>query len=245
MRVAILSDIHSNWPALKAVAIDLEKMNVDRVYCLGDIVGYCAQPGECVDWVKNNADLVVAGNHEDMLARGQAFKNGNEHAQTSSEKNRVALTEIQLLYLKSLPLVVVDQEIDLTLAHANASYAASFDYIQDEGEAIEELTRAKTRFTAIGHTHSPRLFFQHEGVKKIEWDKAIDIRDGGKILIDVGSVGQPRDGDCRSCYVILDVHGKSASCRYRRVYYRIDQTVAKMKRHGYPKILIERLFQGR
>ena len=244
MRVAILSDIHSNWPALKAVAADLGKMNVDRVYCLGDTVGYCAQPRECVDWVKNNTDLVVAGNHEAMFARGQALKNANEYARASSEKNRVVLTEIQLLYLKSLPLVVVDQEIDLTLAHANASCAGSFDYIHDEGEAIEELIKAKTRFTAIGHTHSPRLFFLHEGKKKIEWNKAIDVRDGGKILIDVGSVGQPRDGDCRACYVVLDIEKSKAACCYRRVFYRIDQTVARMRRRDYPKILMERLFLG-
>lgn len=244
MRIALLSDIHSNWPALKAVARDIEKMNVDRVYCLGDIIGYCAHPRECVDWVRNNADLVVGGNHEAMLSQKQAFKNGNEYAQAASIKNRETLSEERLLYLKSLPLVLVDKEVDLTLAHANVSCAASFDYIQDEVSAIDELIRAKTRFTAIGHTHKQRLFSRHDGVKAIEQGKEIDIKDGGKYLIDVGSVGQPRDNDSRAGYVILEVDKDKAVCFFRRVFYRIDQTVSKMEHCGYPEPLRERLFFG-
>ncbi|MEK7511967.1 MAG: metallophosphoesterase family protein [Patescibacteria group bacterium] len=244
MRIALLSDIHSNWPALKAVARDIEKMNVDRVYCLGDIIGYCAHPRECVDWVKNNADVAVAGNHEVMLNRGQAFKNGNEYAQVAAEKNREALTDEQIAYLKLRSLLVVDQGLDLTMAHANTTYPEGFDYIFNEEMAIDELIRAKTRFTAIGHTHKQRLFSRHDGVKAIEQGKEIDIKDGGKYLIDVGSVGQPRDNDSRAGYVILEVDKDKAVCFFRRVFYRIDQTVSKMEHCGYPEPLRERLFFG-
>lgn len=244
MRIALLSDIHSNWPALKAVAQDIDKMNVHRVYCLGDTIGYCAHPRECIDWVRNYADMAVAGNHEAMLTNGRAFTNGNEYAKVAAEKNRETLTDEQILHLGALSLIVVDHVNDLTMAHANATYAEGFDYVMDEIEAVEELTRAKTRFTAIGHTHKPRLFSLHEKMEKIEGDRTIDIRDGGKYLIDVGSVGQPRDNDCRACYVILDVNEKNAICCYRRVFYDIGRTVAKMKQHGYPEPLRERLFFG-
>lgn len=231
MRLAFLSDIHSNYIALKAVEEDLAD-KVDKIYVLGDIVGYGPQPSEVIEWVRKNAEAVVQGNHDYSVGTGDTSWL-NASAAFAAEWTRKVLGDEQIRYLSSLPLkktIKVEGKI-LMMVHGSPddplheyvfpqTHQSLFDYY---------LNKEKVQILAMGHTHYP---FSSETPLGL--------------VFNPGSVGQPRDGDPRASYAILELSSGSTSITIdnRRVRYDIEKTAELIYSAGLPKKFGERLFQG-
>ncbi len=250
MRYALLSDIHGNLEALTAVLDFLASQKIDRVLCLGDTVGYGAQPAACLDKLIAVKALVVAGNHDQACI-------GKLNAEWFHESARIALmwTRDQLDFadldaLRRFPLV--EQSERVTLVHATLQHPERFTYLVDVGQAIETLRRCRTLFCCVGHTHIPWLVEYNRQENRVERVlsgpelKTVAFQDDAqtmRYLVNPGSVGQPRDGDPRSSVGILDFKAKRVSIH--RVTYDIARAQEKIRQAKLPSFFAERLSLGR
>ena len=247
MKVAILSDIHGNLEALKTVLADISGMGVNRIYCLGDIVGYGPYPSECLELIRRYATVIIGGNHEEMtcnfiewqtkLINFAALK-GIEHAL----KN---LSTEQLDFLKRLSDKMDLTDLDMTLVHGGFAQPHRWGYIDLWQEAKEHLTFFSSKTGVCGHTHKPFLFipcydeFFRKSVEGIVFDR------NERVIVNVGSVGQPRDGDPRASYGLFEYTDKSVSLSIIRLAYDIEKTVKAIKDAQLPERTGQRLFEGR
>jgi predicted phosphodiesterase len=251
---AIISDIHSNLEALQAVLEDIDKQNVKEIYCLGDVVGYGPNPRECVDAVMK-CQMVLLGNHDQgAMFDPEGFNPPAERAifwtraqlETPGE-NRMA-REARWEFLAERPRSF--KEDGFLYVHGSARNPLN-EYVFPEDiynqRKMERIFALVERYCFQGHTHVPGIFteqlpddlYQFHSPDEIEYVHRLD---GRKTLCNVGSVGQPRDGDWRACYILLD----GESIRYRRVEYDIDTTVKKI--YAIPDLenfLGDRLRDGR
>lgn len=244
MKIAIISDVHSNLEALKKVLKDIKSCEVDEVYCLGDIVGYGPEPGECLDEVRGVAGKIVKGNHEEYLFKiGLAEVEVNKYAFAGLRYSLDNLSGSDLKFLESLPARIVDQELNLSLAHGSFSLPCTQEYIEDWKDAEMETRVVPTHLCFIGHTHEPRIFC--EGRINVQAFEDYALSSPKKYIINVGSVGQPRDRDCRASYGVLTITEEGASYALRRVEYNIKKAKVKFLKAGLPELLADRLFSGR
>jgi predicted phosphodiesterase len=244
MQLAFISDIHANLEALEAVLADSEKQKADEIICLGDIVGYGANPNECVKIVREKSSTILLGNHDAAAVNLLATHHFNSHAKIAIEWTAGALNNESRSFLLSLPLTVTRD--GLTLVHATPYEPNMWYYITSLEEAAFNFQYFETDACLVGHTHIPILIvldkqkevYVHQGA-------AINLRamNGSRILINVGSVGQPRDRNPLSCYALLDT--ESGDFTYRRVAYDIENAQAKMKKINMPEFLINRIKEGR
>jgi diadenosine tetraphosphatase ApaH/serine/threonine PP2A family protein phosphatase len=243
MRVAILADIHANLAAFEAVLADIEaKGEVDELWCLGDIVGYGPDPGECVKLLRKCNPVCVSGNH-DLGAIGKLeLSYFNPAAAEACRWTAARLNPVEARYLEDLPATV--QRGDFLLAHGSP-LEPSLEYVISTGIAAKNFSFFKSRFCLVGHTHVPLAFREEEGFcASISLSPGIGLVMGEKrMIINPGGVGQPRDGDPRASYAIYDSEGKMF--RLYRVPYDIRSTQDKMVKAGLPMQLISRLETGR
>ncbi|MBT6690803.1 metallophosphoesterase family protein [Candidatus Parcubacteria bacterium] len=242
MRIAVLSDVHSNWEALKAVWYDLKELRIDAVYFLGDIIGYGPQPRACWETACVMATDMIRGNHEEgLLDLDFAAKYFNGSALTGVQFTDQQLNVAEKAAIARLPYNLVLPELDITLAHG--SFSDHWDYIDEADRAREEIPHFQTKLCFVGHTHIPFIFGSEEGLIK---DITEDMLLAGeqKFLINVGSVGQPRDGDCRACYAVIEIREGQFYFDLRRVFYDIQKTADAIYKHDLPSWLAERLFSG-
>ena len=236
MKIAILSDIHGNLEALTEALEYIKRCDVDKIYCLGDIVGYGANPNECVAIIRENCKRVLMGNH-DYAAIGLAdISYFNEYAKLATLWTRNKLTKRNKDYLDTLPFS--HQNDMLIMVHASPTNPVHWYYINSQADALIEMQAFSQRLCFVGHSHVP-LVFSESGViqeKKIKFDK------DKKYIINVGSIGQPRDGDNRSSFVIYDT--KTDEIEFIRLAYDIHKTFEKIKKAGLPHFLAERLIKG-
>jgi predicted phosphodiesterase len=231
MKYAVISDIHSNIEALVMVLKEIGRKHVDDIMCLGDIVGYGANPDEVVELVRREVKYVVRGNHDDALFSDETFSMINSYAKAAVTYNSGLLSDGNKEWLRSLPLT---QKIDKVLmVHACPSEPNAWKYIFTQAEAELELSAFEERICLIGHTHVPAIF---KGSTPSERRK---IRE----LINVGSVGQPRDGDNRASFGIIDT--KNSTCTNFRIEYDYRTAADKIIAAGLPQFLGERLYKGR
>jgi diadenosine tetraphosphatase ApaH/serine/threonine PP2A family protein phosphatase len=238
--VAILSDIHANLAALMAVIAALP--SVDELWCLGDLVGYGPDPNECVELVRARASVCVAGNHDTAAADAQQQgRDFNLLAAAAIRWTHDQLTPASLAMLTALPLTAIRQSF--TLVHGSPRYPA-WEYLDSASVAAENLRYLSTPFCATGHTHVPLVFLSQGGEMVSETVKLdTDIGLGaGPCILGAGSVGQPRDGDPRACFMLLDT--SRATARHMRVGYDIKQTQRKMLAARLPAQLALRLESG-
>jgi len=242
LRIAILSDIHSNWEALKAVWYDLNKLKMDLVYCLGDVIGYGPQPRACWQAAGVMSKVIIRGNHEEAIVDPIfAADYFNHRALAGIQFAAQQLTDKQKQAIGKLPLHLILSELDITLAHG--AFSKPWEYIDSPDRAKEELLHIPTRLCFVGHTHIPFVFASQDGlIKDIEDDMVLSAEQ--KFLINVGSVGQPRDGDCRACYGILEIRDGQYYFDLRRVFYDIQKTADAIRAEDLPVWLAERLFLG-
>ncbi|RKY18495.1 MAG: metallophosphoesterase [Planctomycetota bacterium] len=241
MKYAVISDIHANLEALEAVLADIKKERVDKCVCVGDIVGYGANPHECIELVRKHCPVCVAGNHDFATIERTNIEFFNQYARQATLWTRQNITEDDRKYLESLPLVA-DVDDRFTLVHGTLYAPALFDYIQTTFDAYLSLQVLQKPLCFVGHSHVPISFFLDDAVT-YSTDSVIELKEGVKAVINVGSVGQPRDDDPRAAYAIYDTEKNLVVIK--RVEYDVEKAIKKIRDAGLPEILGERLRYGR
>ena len=240
MKFAIIGDIHANLEALNAVLEDANENDCSHFVCIGDIVGYNANPKECLAVVKGLDCPVVKGNHDEMVASDIELVGLNPLAEQSMTWTRENLTQEDKTYLINLKLV--RQVRDFTIVPATLDSPGGWGYVTSKFHALESFGYQYTPVCFIGHTHVPAFYIKTSSVEELG-GRVLDIENGKKYLINVGSVGQPRDGDPRASYCIYDLGGQRIL--NRRVEYDIKSAQRKIIDAGLPGKLADRLSHGK
>jgi len=242
MKYAIFSDIHSNLDAFNAVLEDIEKQNVDKKLFLGDIVGYGPYPNESIELLKENTDVMLAGNH-DWAAIGKVDTSYfNPYAVASMEWTEKKLTDDNKEFLKSLyPSAEVD---NIQLSHATPAEPEEWRYIMSMQDALDNYSAITKNVCFIGHSHQPVIIeFTNETTLAPIRDTSKVLTKERKYIVNVGSVGQPRDSNADACYVLFD--SDSGFVEYKRIPYDIPAVQKRMEEIGLPEYLINRLALGK
>lgn len=240
MRIALFGDIHANLEALQAVLADAKKEGVMDYVCMGDIVGYNADPSACLEIIREMNCPTVKGNHDEDASGDHSLDTMNTIAAAALEWTRLQLTPEQRQWLTRLRMV--RQVSDFSVVHSTLDQPAHWNYVTNRFEAMSNFAYQFTQICFHGHTHVPRVFVKGAQVAEVAADSVI-IEPNKKYFVNVGSVGQPRDGDWRACYAIYDVIEKTL--QFRRIEYDIEQTQAKILAAKLPPMLAERLEDGR
>jgi predicted phosphodiesterase len=243
MRFAFISDIHANLEALLAVFNDIDRNRIDEVICLGDIVGYGANPNECVELVSKRCPVTLLGNHDIAAINLEHTHNFNIHARIAIEWTSQTLSDSNKSFLKALPTKKTKNP--LTLVHSTPYEPDMWYYITSLEEAAFNFQFFSTRVCIVGHTHIPSIFTLEGEEICSHKERYISFKnkDTMRLLINAGSVGQPRDHDNRSCYGILDTHDESYTIR--RIAYNFLKAQEKMRKIKMPEFLVNRLKEGR
>ncbi len=247
MRCLIISDIHANLAAFEAVLADVASRGAhyDIVWCLGDVVGYGPDPNECIALLQTLPHVCLSGNH-DWAALGRIdLRTFNPDAAALAEWTREALTPQNLRFLMARPSSEALDEY--FLAHASPREPI-WEYVLDVMVAEENFPRFTQRYCLVGHTHIPAIFVEDGKTHTVRLSYAtpgapLALRRDARYIINPGSVGQPRDGDPRAAYALLDT--VTPTWTHHRVEYPIQATQDKMRGHGFPARMIDRLDFGR
>ncbi|MEQ1852767.1 MAG: metallophosphoesterase family protein [Chthoniobacteraceae bacterium] len=240
MRFAIFGDIHSNLEGLHAVLADAKAQGCTHFVCLGDIVGYNANPKECLDIVRSLECPVVKGNHDELACIDYNPANVSGLANEGMAYTRKQLKPEDVAWLDALKFV--RQVRDFTIVHATLDTPHKWGYVLNQLDASASFSYQHTQLCFYGHTHVPRAYVRESQVRTFEKWETMVIEQGKKYFVNAGSVGQPRDGDWRSAYVIY--HAKENRIELRRVEYDIETTVQKILDAGLPPRLASRLREG-
>jgi predicted phosphodiesterase len=243
MRCLVLSDIHSNLEAFETVLKDAGP--VDQVWCLGDVVGYGPDPNACVELLRSLPHLCIAGNHDWATLGKLDLNDFNPDAREANLWNRERLVPDNLSYLEALPEKLVQGLF--TLSHGSPRHPI-WEYIIYTSTAQANFPFFDTPYCLVGHTHTPVIFAMHNQDDQEVYlalppviGETMSLK-GGRYIINPGSVGQPRDGDPRASYALLDL--EELNIEYRRVEYPVDKTQAKMMEYNLPLRLVLRLGYG-
>ncbi len=244
-RYALISDIHANIEALDAVIADAKKQHIDDFVCLGDVVGYNAAPSACIRRIRELGCKVVKGNHDHYCSHPNVNLNDfQDNAASVIEWTRRNISEEEMAWLHNLPLTTTIT--GFTIVHATLDSPGHFHYVFDALDAEASFDNQRTRVCFHGHTHVPCIFHRAgHGAPINRFGMADGMLEAGNYFINVGSVGQPRDGDRRACYAIFTMEGlMKLSIEFRRVDYDIESAVQRIEQAGLPERLITRLYNG-
>lgn len=242
MRYAILGDIHSNLEALNEVLWELKKESIDEYLCIGDVVGYNADPKECINITKSLCSKIVAGNHDWATAGKFSLDWFRDMAKDALVWTISLLDDAEKNYLSSLELIYEFQ--DFTLVHGTLFEPGQFHYLTNAEYAWRDFQFLKTKICFLGHTHKPIVYIMDkEGKMGYFRDEKLNLEDGFHYIVNVGSVGQPRDGDTRACFCIYDT--KEKSVEFKRIEYDFEKTQEKILAVDLPQELAFRLSWGR
>jgi diadenosine tetraphosphatase ApaH/serine/threonine PP2A family protein phosphatase len=242
MRIALLSDVHGNLPAFRAVLADVDAHAPDEVWCLGDLVGYGAQPDGCVELARERCDLSLAGNHDLVVTGDIPITDVSSSAAAAARWTQESISEETMAFLKGLR--PADPAREPALFHASPRDPV-WEYVLSSWQADECMDLMEARVGAVGHSHVA-LWFRRDDSGKVSGATADaglehDLS-AGRWLVNPGGVGQPRDGDPRAAWLLLDTGGWTAT--WRRVEYPIDEAARAIEEAGLPRVLAERLFSG-
>jgi diadenosine tetraphosphatase ApaH/serine/threonine PP2A family protein phosphatase len=242
MRYAILGDIHSNLEAFEAVLQDVkDRGGFDKIWCLGDVVGYGPDPHECIERLRQFEHVCVAGNHDWAAIGNMDTADFNPVAALAAHWTAQQLTAEDKDYLQSLPLTLIED--DFTLAHGSPRDPI-WEYLLSIEAAQNNFACFETAYCLVGHSHVPLIFelVSNKVVYRM-FPEGTGLKLGEKrIIINPGGVGQPRDGDPRASYALYDTQARNI--HHYRVEYDIPATQKKMEKRGLPKPLIMRLSVG-
>jgi predicted phosphodiesterase len=241
MKYGIFGDIHGNLEALQAVVEQLKNQGVEKFICVGDIVGYGANPVECVDLVRELNSTVVAGNHDFATIEKLNIDFFNSYAREAVVWTRKQITQEHTDFLAGLNLVEKIEDT-MTVVHGSLNFPEMFDYIQTSYDAHLSLQSLETQICFLGHSHVPVSFFQKKTVS-YSMESEFKLEEGQSALVNVGSVGQPRDENPEACFAVYDPEEKLI--HVLRTPYDIDLAGRKILEAGLPEILAERLRYGR
>jgi predicted phosphodiesterase len=241
MRYAIISDIHGNLEALRAVLEDCRALELNSLLCLGDIVGYGANPKECLSLIRQSKAIIVAGNHDWAVCGRLDASYFTKDGRAAIEWTRGQMNLEEKTYLNSLPLILSNE--DCMIVHSSAKNPSQFPYLTDIAkakEAFEGMGDQKVCF--IGHTHEPKLFIKKAGECYELNALDIDMAQEDQYIVNVGSVGQPRDGDSMASFCVYDTIKQTI--QIKRCIYDISSAQEKIIQAGLPKTLALRLAKG-
>jgi diadenosine tetraphosphatase ApaH/serine/threonine PP2A family protein phosphatase len=241
MRLLIISDIHANLTAFETVLADANGL-WDRIWCLGDVIGYGPDPNECVELLRQFDHLCLSGNHDWAVLGKLDINTFNNDAREAITWTQQKLTAENRDYLESLPPLTLEEPF--TLAHASPRHPV-WEYILDPATAGANFAHYETPYCLVGHTHSPVIFAELENDYPLallpEYNRQIALG-VERLIINPGSVGQPRDSDPRAAYALLDT--ETLLWQFRRVEYPIGEVQARMRQHNLPNRLVVRLEYG-
>jgi len=240
VKYGVLGDIHSNVQALEAVLGALDGERLDGLLSPGDVVGYGAAPRECVRLVRERSLSLVAGNHDWAVAGRLPLDYFNSYARDAILWTRKALDRDDTRFLGTLPIRATEGPV--TLAHGTIHDPELFDYLQTPYDAHLSFASLATPFGIVGHSHIPVTFLSGTTITYAVGPH-VDLAASAQALVNVGSVGQPRDEDPRAAYGILDTEARTLELH--RVPYDIEASIARIREAGLPDVLGERLRIGR
>ncbi len=252
-RIAIISDIHGNLPALDAVMDELARQGVSEIMCLGDVVGYGPQPDKCLERLAGRCMVAVRGNHEDALLDPTISEGFNPIARTAIEWTRKRLTPAHTAMLRPMRSVY-DHSPYVMCVHDTPVPPSTTGYVGDPSTAAMAFRGIDAKVCLVGHTHVPMAF--HTDSSRCEdklnggdveatilhEDEEYSLRPIGRHILNPGSVGQPRDGDPRASFGYLDL--KAATFTLVRLNYDVERAQREMRRAGLPDLLAHRLAIG-
>jgi len=241
VRVLVISDVHSNLAALQAVLEDAGQF--DALWSLGDVVGYGPQPNECIATLCAYDHLYIAGNHDWGVLGKIPLDDFNGDARKANLWNREQLDAASLAYLEAAPEAIVEEKV--TLAHGSPRYPI-WEYLIYASVAKLSFDFFETKLCLVGHTHVPILFaLSPDGgdcqASRLPEGEPFTLGQG-RYIANPGSVGQPRDGDPRAAYMVIETD--SMAIEHRRVAYDVEATQALMRKAGLPRRNISRLELG-
>jgi predicted phosphodiesterase len=240
-RIGIFSDIHGNFQALEAVLRILEEQEeVDRLYCCGDIVGYGGNPNECVELLREKEIPVVAGNHDHAALGLTDTSYFNEIAKTAIQWTGEVLKPENAEFIRSLPMHIVDEEV--LIVHSSPKDPDAWNYILTLGDARINFEYFEEQICFVGHSHQPFIIESSKGNLSCPSQPTIAVKQDHRYLINVGSVGQPRDGNPDASYAIYD--RKEERIEIKRVTYDMNGAQDAIRVQGLPVQLAERLSHG-
>jgi diadenosine tetraphosphatase ApaH/serine/threonine PP2A family protein phosphatase len=240
-RVAVISDIHANWHALEAVLAAVEQEQPDELWCLGDLVGYGPRPNPCCAAMERRAALCLAGNHDLGVLGELDLADFTGDAVEAARWTRSVLAEGSRTYLESLRPTARREGVELF--HASPRDPV-WDYVLTPEAAAAALELTEEPLVLVGHSHVPLAIVLEDGA--VAGGLAPDGTEvdlgKGRFLLNPGSIGQPRDGDPRAAWLLLELESRRAS--FRRVEYPVELTQAEIRERGLPDALAERLAHG-
>jgi predicted phosphodiesterase len=239
---AFISDVHGNLSALEATLEDIRAQKADYIAFLGDAVGYGPKPNECVARIGEVASVELMGNHDYAAIGSLSIDEFNGFAREAMLMTRAALTESTLARIAGYRLVHVDPPYHMV--HASPDEPLAWNYVVGVREAIPQFEHFQTPICVVAHSHRPLIVIaRSSGSYSTPEEAKIKLVDDYRYLINVGSVGQPRDGNPDASYLLLDEEEKTAEIR--RVAYPVEDTQSAMEQMNMPAFLIERLAAGK
>lgn len=242
MRTAVLSDIHANLEALEAVLYHAQKQAVDSYVCLGDVVGYGANPNECIEILDSLSCPSVLGNHDAAVL--DIPINMGQDGRKVINWTRENLSPASFAFLRSMEDLIHDG--DISYCHSNPYRPRNWYYIAEKTYISSSFARSKAKILFFGHTHVPvaitRKNFFCVYMRSPEHSTVVPVAEINRQIFNGGSIGQPRDGDSRAAYLIYD-HDKS-QIEFYRISYNIGRAAEKIMQAGLPENFAKRLFSG-
>lgn len=240
MRYAVLTDVHANALALEAVVDSLESRGIDSVVCLGDTVGYGADPGEAIAVIRQLCDKTVLGNHDSAAVSEGLEARFNQWARDAIAWTRTRLTEDEVEFLRGLPMTATHQ--GALLVHASPLDPGSWRYLIRGRDASAAFAAFEERLCLVGHSHEP-VFFECGGTTtRVVPVGKLEMADDKRYIVNAGSVGQPRDGDPRASYAVVEPD--AGTVEIVRVPYDTERAGRRITAAGLPAFLGERLSSG-
>ena len=240
MRYAVIADIHANLEALEVVLADTKEQKCTHYCCVGDVVGYNANPKECLDIVRSMGMPVVKGNHDEYCSSEEDLEGFNPHAAEAVNWTRKQLSKEDRLWLRELKYVRL--VASFSMVHATLDGPQRWGYVFDKLAAAASFTYQNTSVCFFGHTHVPVAFVRDSMVRGGTYSK-FRVEPGKKYFVNVGAVGQPRDGNPKCGYVVYDLD--EGTIELRRLDYDIPKAQKKIMEAGLPQRLADRLALGK
>lgn len=238
MRLAIISDVHSNLEALEGTLQEIKQRKVDAVIVLGDIVGYGADPNACIELCRELTSYIITGNHDYAVIHSEETQYFNNYAAKAVHWTATNITEENSDFLNSLPMLIPWE--NYLFVHSAPLKPAEWEYIMNQWDAEPQFAGFSQKICFIGHTHVPVIFRKNN--RAIASYGGIELPLHEQLIINVGSVGQPRDGNHKLSFAIFD--DQQWQLEVVRLNYDIEKAARKIVNAGLPSALAERLFYG-
>jgi len=239
MKCAVVSDIHSNWEAITRACEEIEKRKVDEIICLGDVVGYGANPSEVLALVRKISSEIIMGNHDQAIEDVKLREEFTDWAREAIEWTAGVLNPEEKKQIRGFPPIVIDRKRNVTWTHGTPYHPEEFHYLFSEPEAYKSFLALETHFCFFGHTHIPSLFSKKSKEARYLTVGTYQLAKDEFYLINPGSVGQPRDRNPKLGFALFDFD--QLTLEIIRLDYDNKKAAEKIRKAGLPTYLADRL----